>query len=83
MGCAKGSRYAFGFAPIRSILLLVALVSGAGMSYAVLLPIIATQDLGGEAGMFGMLTIAAGVGALTGAIYLARARRSLDWDAGS
>ncbi len=70
-GMREGFAYTFGFPPIRAILLMVGLVSGAGMAYAVLLPIIATQDLGGEAGMFGMLTIAAGCGALAGAIYLA------------
>ena len=32
-GCAKGSVYAFGFAPIRSLLLLLALVSFMGMPY--------------------------------------------------
>ena len=69
-GLREGFSYTFGFAPIRSILLMVGLVSGAGMSYAVLLPIIATQDLGGEAGMFGMLTIAAGVSALDRGAHL-------------
>jgi MFS family permease len=75
-GLSEGFSYAFGFGPIRSILLLVALVSLAGMSYSVLLPLIATQILHGEEGMFGLLTIASGFGALCGAIYLA-SRRSV------
>lgn len=51
--------------------MLVALVSLAGTSYSVLLPLIAVQTLGGEAGTFGALTIASGLGALTGAVFLA------------
>lgn len=67
----EGFLYVAGFAPIRAILLLVALVSLAGTSYSVLLPLIAVQTLGGEAGTFGALTIASGLGALTGAVFLA------------
>jgi MFS family permease len=70
-GLREGFTYAFGFRPIRSILLLVALVSMASMSYSTLLPLIATQVLGGDSWTYGILTIAAGTGALTGAIYLA------------
>ncbi len=67
----EGFRYAFGSAPIRSLLLLVALVSLAGASYAQLLPIFAQQILGGDARTQGVLVSAAGVGALAGALYLA------------
>ncbi len=67
----EGFRYAFGFPPIRWLLLLVALVSLAGASYAQLLPIFAQQILHGDARTQGFLVSAAGVGALTGAIYLA------------
>jgi MFS family permease len=67
----EGFSYAFGFPPIRSLLLLVGLVSMAGTSYIVLLPLIATQVLGGEAGTFGLLITASGLGALSGAVYLA------------
>jgi MFS family permease len=74
-GLHEGLRYAFGFPPIRALLLQVALVSMAGMSYSTLLPlyakVFAAPIFGGEAGTFGFLTTAAGVGALTGAIYLA------------
>ncbi len=66
-----GFAYAFGFAPIRSILLLLALVSLAGMPYTVLLPVIATRTLHGGAHTLGFLMGAGGIGALTGALYLA------------
>ena len=67
----EGFRYAFGFAPIRSLLLLVALVSLTGASYAQLLPIFAEQVLRGDASTQGFLVSAAATGALGGAIYLA------------
>ena len=70
-GVAEGFRYAFGFAPIRMILLLLALVSFAGMPYTVLLPIFAVHVLHGGPYTLGLLTAAAGVGALTGALFLA------------
>ncbi len=67
----EGFRYAFGFAPIRSLLLLLALVSLAGASYAQLLPIFAEQILHGDARTQGFLVSAAAAGALAGALYLA------------
>ncbi len=66
-----GFGYAYGFAPIRAILLLLALVSLAGMPYTVLLPVIATGTLHGGAHTLGFLMGASGIGALTGALYLA------------
>jgi len=70
-GVIVGFRYAFGFAPIRSILLLLALVSFMGMPYTVLLPIITADILHGGPAALGFLSAAAGVGALIGAVYLA------------
>lgn len=66
-----GFRYAFGFGPIRSILLLIAQVSLMGMPYAVLVPIFAKEILHGDAHTFGFLMSAAGCGALAGTFYLA------------
>src|SRR5207249_10792395 len=73
-GLREGFSYALGFPPIRSILLLVALVSMAGLSYSVLLPVLAGEVLHGDSWTFGMLTTAGGLGALTGAVYLASRR---------
>ncbi|QJX00595.1 MFS transporter [Frigoriglobus tundricola] len=72
----EGMRYAFGFAPIRALLLLLALVSFAAMPYSVLLPVFAAVVLGGGPHTLGLLSAASGVGALTGALYLA-SRRSV------
>jgi MFS family permease len=67
----EGFRYAFGFAPIRAVLLLLALVSLTGQSYTQLLPAFASNILRGDARTQGFLMAAAGVGALCGAVYLA------------
>jgi MFS family permease len=70
-GLREGLRYAFGFSPIRAIILLVAVISLVGMPYTVLVPIVADRILGGGASLLGWLMTASGLGALTGAIYMA------------
>lgn len=70
-GLKEGFSYAFGFAPIRSVLLLLALVSLMGMPYAVLMPIFAENILHGGPQALGFLMGATGVGAIAGSIYLA------------
>jgi MFS family permease len=72
----EGFRYVASSPPIRSILLLLALVSFAGMPYAVLMPIFAADVLGGGPHTLGMLMAASGVGAVAGALWLA-SRRSV------
>jgi MFS family permease len=67
----EGFNYSFGFGPIRSILLLVALVSLTGMPYTVLVPVFAKEILHGGAHTFGFLMTAGGCGAFIGTIYLA------------
>jgi MFS family permease len=67
----EGWTYVSTFRPIRSILLLFALLSLMGWPYAVLLPIFASQVLHGGAHTLGFLTGASGVGALASAISLA------------
>ncbi|MCB8994689.1 MAG: MFS transporter [Bacteroidales bacterium] len=67
----EGFRYTFGFPPIRSIILLLALVSLMGMPYTVLMPYFAKTVLHGGPHTFGFLMGATGIGALSGAIYMA------------
>jgi MFS family permease len=67
----EGWNYIVGFRPIRNILLLLALMSLVGMPYTVLMPIFASDILGGGPYMFGWLMAASGVGALIGALFLA------------
>jgi MFS family permease len=66
-----GFRYAAGFAPIRAILMLLALVSLTGVPYMVLMPVVASDILHGGAHTLGFLMAASGLGALIGALYLA------------
>lgn len=68
----QGWQYASGFAPIRSILILLSLLSLVGMPYTVLMPIFAGKILHGGAHTLGFLMGASGVGALASALVLAR-----------
>ncbi|HTW24986.1 MAG TPA: MFS transporter [Candidatus Baltobacteraceae bacterium] len=61
-------------APIRSLLLLIGLVSLVAMPYSVLMPVFAAKILHGNARTLGILMTAAGVGALVGALALAARR---------
>jgi MFS family permease len=70
-GLKTGFSYAFGFAPIRSLLLLLGLISFMGMPYTVLMPVFARDILHGGPHSFGYLMGAAGAGALGGAFFLA------------
>ncbi len=72
----EGFVYAFSSIPIRYILLLLALVSLAGMPYQVLMPIFARDIFHGGPETLGFLMTMAGIGALIGTIYLA-ARKSI------
>jgi MFS family permease len=73
----EGFRYAFGFVPIRSILLFLGLISLIGMPYTVLMPIFAKDILRGGPNFLGFLMASSGIGALVGGIYLASRRTVL------
>jgi len=64
-------KYVLDSVPIRSTLLLLAIVSIAGVPYTVLMPVIAAQELHGGPNTLGLLMTASGVGALGGGLYLA------------
>ena len=67
-----GWQYVAGSLPIRTALLLLAIVSTAGSPYTVLMPAIAAGPLHGGPNTLGLLMTATGVGALAGGIYLAQ-----------
>jgi MFS family permease len=67
----EGWDYVRTFRPIRTILLLFALMSLMGYPYAVLLPVFAAQVLHGGVTTLGWLTGASGIGALISALSLA------------
>ncbi len=70
----EGFDYTFGFAPIRYIILLLALTSLTGMPYTVLMPVFVKEILRGGPGTLGFLMACSGVGALTAALTLASRR---------
>jgi MFS family permease len=70
-GLKEGFTYAFGFSPIRAVLLLLGLMSLMGMPFTVLMPIFARDSLQGGPYALGFLMGASGLGALGGALYLA------------
>ena len=85
---SEGFRYAFGFLPIREILMLLALVNMAAMPLTVLLPVFAKIVLHGGSDTLGLLTAAVGLGALLGALSLAHRKsvlglgRQIAWASG-
>ena len=73
-GFAEGLRYAFGFPPIKYILLLMAVGSLLGMPYAVLMPAYVREVLHGGPRTLGWIMGCSGAGALLGALRLAGRR---------
>ncbi|HYO69792.1 MAG TPA: MFS transporter, partial [Archangium sp.] len=70
----EGFGYAYHFTPIRALLGMLAVMSVMGISYTVLMPLMATEVLEGGPSTLGFLMAAAGLGALGGAGYLASRR---------
>ena len=69
-----GFRFVIGNPPVHALMILLGLVSMAGMPYAVLMPIFADQILHGGPRGLGLLMGASGVGALAAALLLAARR---------
>jgi MFS family permease len=67
----EGWEYVAGFAPIRMVLLLFAIVGFMGVPYTVLMPVFASKILHGGPHTLGFLMGASGVGALISAVRLA------------
>ncbi len=74
----EGCAYAFGFAPVWTLLVMVAVTSLMAMSQNVLMPIFADKVLAGTFQdseiTYGFLAASSGVGALLGSLYLASRR---------
>jgi MFS family permease len=68
---AAGFRWAYGFAPSRSMLLLLAAVSIGAQPYQSLAPYFARDVFGGDSQTLGVLIGAGGMGAVSGMLYLA------------
>ncbi len=74
---SQGFSYVFSFTPVKSILLLLALISFTGIPYAVLMPMFAGNILHGGPHTLGFLMAASGLGALGGTIFLASRKNAL------
>lgn len=69
---AAGIRYAYGFLPTRSALLLLACTSFCLQSYGSMMPWFASEQFHGDSRTLGLLLGAAGLGAVVGMAHLAR-----------
>jgi MFS family permease len=67
----EGFQYVFSFPPLRSIILLIGLISLAGMSYTVVIPAYVKEILNGGANTQGFLMGAVGLGSALAAVFLA------------
>ena len=72
----SGVKYAIGFSPIRTLILLVGCMALGGMSFAVLMPVYAREYFGGDARTLGLLMSCSAAGSVMSALYLS-GRRSL------
>jgi MFS family permease len=72
----EGFHYTFQSVPIRTLIIMLAVLSLTGLSYIVLLPAYAKEILHGGSDTLGYLMSALGAGALTAALYMA-ARNSV------
>jgi MFS family permease len=73
---AEGFVYVFRHRAIRAVLLTLAFMSLAGMSYATLLPAFAKNVLHGGPGAYGLLVASTGAGAILAGLYLATRKDS-------
>jgi MFS family permease len=74
---AEGLKYTFRSVPIRTLLLILAVLSLVGFPFLVLLPAYAKEILHGGSDTLGFLMSALGAGALCGALYMARRKSVL------
>ena len=76
-----GLRYARSSRPLHIVLLRAAIFFAFASAVWALLPLVARQLLHGDAGFYGMLLGAVGLGAILGAVLLPQLRRLMDTDA--
>lgn len=72
-----GVRYALASPPLRRVLVRAMLFFGPASCYWALLPLVSRNQIGGGAGIYGILLAAVGAGAVAGALVMPRARRWL------
>jgi len=75
-GFASGIRYVWGVPVLRNLLLLLGIVCGLGVQYAVLMPVFARTVFAAGAEGYGLLLTAAGIGSMASSLLLAARRYS-------
>jgi MFS family permease len=73
----SGVRFVFHSPPLRTVCLRILITMLAGSSASALMPMVARQLLGGDASVFGLILGAFGIGAVMGALGVAKARTLL------
>lgn len=76
----EGAAYSISTKHIRFIILFVAGVTLLGVSYMVVLPVVAAEVFQGDAVIFGYMTSAVGVGSLIGAFFMGAKTNALGLD---
>lgn len=74
----EGLNYAWKFKSLRYLLMLITLSSFFGLPFQALMPLFAADILQGDAQTLGLLTGSLGAGALSGALFLASRKNTLD-----
>ncbi len=72
----EGVSYAWHNQPVRMALLVIAIIGTLAFNYPVVLPLMAKVEFGGDAGTFGVMMAALGVGSLAGALWTAHFGRA-------
>ena len=76
-GIISGARYALHSPPIRIVMIRAFMFGLASASLAALTPLVARELLQGDAGTYGLLLGAGGVGAVAGALLVSQARERM------
>lgn len=71
----EGLRYAWEEPTLRLVLVMIAVIGTLAMNFTVVLPVVAKQVFGGNAGTYGFMSAVMGVGALVGALVAASRSR--------
>lgn len=75
-GAAEGMRFAWSSRLLRTVLLMMLLISTIGINFNVLMPLVASETLHAGPEVFGLLSATFGTGALMGALFSASLGRA-------
>jgi MFS family permease len=76
----EGFTYAFGYLPVKTMIILTASIGLIGFQYNILLPVFSKEVLAGGGDTLGFLTTAVGSGAFSGALFMTTRKNALGLD---